>query len=191
MEFLKANYEKLALGVLIAALVYVIAGQIMLIGNVDNVKLSGGGVGQIPEKKVNAPDFKQASITKDGNGPFLTKDVLYCMKQSCHFLIPSDVAHCPDCGEPVIGEPPVEVKIKDSDKDGMEDAWEIKYGLNPLDAKDATVDTDGDGFLNSEEYGDSDEDRTSPKDPEDRPAVAKNRTYEKTYRKTQLFIIVG
>ena len=34
---------------------------------------------------------------------------------------------------------------KDSDNDGMPDAWEIQYGLNPNDASDATSDTDNDG----------------------------------------------
>ena len=34
---------------------------------------------------------------------------------------------------------------KDSDNDGMPDAWEIQYGLNPNDASDVTSDTDNDG----------------------------------------------
>ncbi|QTH63458.1 PQQ-binding-like beta-propeller repeat protein [Psychrosphaera ytuae] len=32
----------------------------------------------------------------------------------------------------------------DSDDDGLPDAWEVNYGLDPLDASDATSDTDGD-----------------------------------------------
>ena len=34
---------------------------------------------------------------------------------------------------------------KDSDNDGMPDAWETQYGLNPNDASDVTSDTDNDG----------------------------------------------
>ena len=34
----------------------------------------------------------------------------------------------------------------DTDNDGMWDGWEVYYGLNPLDAFDATVDNDEDGF---------------------------------------------
>lgn len=41
---------------------------------------------------------------------------------------------------------------KDSDNDGMPDAWELKYGLNPNDASDAMLDCNGDGYNNIEKY---------------------------------------
>jgi hypothetical protein len=41
---------------------------------------------------------------------------------------------------------------KDSDNDGMDDAWEKRAGLDPFDPSDADIDSDGDGMLNSEEY---------------------------------------
>lgn len=41
---------------------------------------------------------------------------------------------------------------KDSDNDGMPDAWEIKYGLNPNDPSDANGDLNGDGYTNIEKY---------------------------------------
>ena len=41
---------------------------------------------------------------------------------------------------------------KDSDKDGMPDKWEVKYGLNPNDASDAVKDLNGDGYTNIEKY---------------------------------------
>ncbi len=40
----------------------------------------------------------------------------------------------------------------DSDKDGMPDAWEKKYGLNPNDPSDANKDSNGDGYTNIEKY---------------------------------------
>ncbi|MGO9291940.1 MAG: pectate lyase [Polyangia bacterium] len=45
------------------------------------------------------------------------------------------------------GTPPV-----DTDGDGMPDAWEIKYGLNPNDPSDATGDFDHTGYTNIEKY---------------------------------------
>ncbi|MDN3594829.1 polysaccharide lyase [Zunongwangia endophytica] len=41
---------------------------------------------------------------------------------------------------------------KDSDNDGIPDAWEIKYGLNPNDPSDANQDINGDGYSNIEKY---------------------------------------
>jgi hypothetical protein len=40
----------------------------------------------------------------------------------------------------------------DTDGDGMPDAWEKKYGLDPNDTSDAARDRDGDGYTNLEEY---------------------------------------
>lgn len=44
------------------------------------------------------------------------------------------------------------VSLKDTDKDGMPDEWEIKYKLNPNDPKDAAFDCNGDGYTNIEKY---------------------------------------
>lgn len=40
----------------------------------------------------------------------------------------------------------------DSDGDGMPDAWEIKYGLNPHDPTDSLLDCNGDGYTNIEKF---------------------------------------
>ena len=56
---------------------------------------------------------------------------------------PSQVGGLPEYkGTPVV----------DSDNDGMPDAWEIKYGLNPNDPSDAVKDCNGDGYTNIEKY---------------------------------------
>jgi hypothetical protein len=34
----------------------------------------------------------------------------------------------------------------------MPDEWEIRYHLNPNDPGDASLDSDGDGYTNIEEY---------------------------------------
>ncbi|MDC3331374.1 thrombospondin type 3 repeat-containing protein, partial [Pseudomonadales bacterium] len=41
---------------------------------------------------------------------------------------------------------------QDSDGDGIPDTWELQYGLDPLDPRDAYFDLDQDGYLNWEEY---------------------------------------
>ncbi|WP_042565763.1 polysaccharide lyase [Flavobacterium sp. MEB061] len=41
---------------------------------------------------------------------------------------------------------------KDSDNDGIADAWEKKFGLNPNDPSDANKDANGDGYTNIEKY---------------------------------------
>ncbi|MFH1761695.1 MAG: HEAT repeat domain-containing protein [bacterium] len=58
--------------------------------------------------------------------------------------------------------------LKDEDEDGMEDAWESLYGLNPGLASDSSDDADNDGDDNWTEYVNN----TDPKDPlsrDDRP----------------------
>ncbi len=40
----------------------------------------------------------------------------------------------------------------DSDRDGMPDVWEKKYGFDPNDASDTSKDKDNDGYTNIEEY---------------------------------------
>jgi hypothetical protein len=40
----------------------------------------------------------------------------------------------------------------DDDADGLTNAWELAFGLNPSDPSDAALDLDGDGYSNIEEY---------------------------------------
>jgi hypothetical protein len=56
----------------------------------------------------------------------------------------------------------------DSDGDEIPDGWEVTYGLDPLHDNDASVDLDGDGFSNLEEY----ERGTDPGDPGSHPPRA-------------------
>ena len=79
----------------------------------------------------------------------------------------------------------------DSDQDGIDDAWELRYGLDPNDPLDANLDLDKDKLTNYEEYtyntnpnkkdtdGDGFDDKLeidngyNPKDPFDYPPKAK------------------
>ena len=83
-------------------------------------------------------------------------------KKACRKPIPASATKCPFCG---IKQPDL-VKVEiDSDKDGLPNDWELQYGFNPNDGKDATADPDGDGFTNLEEF----EAKTDPKDKKSHP----------------------
>lgn len=83
-------------------------------------------------------------------------------KKACGRPIPAEATECPFCHT----KQPELVKIEvDTDRDGMPNEWELQYGFNPNDAKDAALDADGDGFTNLEEY----EAKTDPRDPKSHP----------------------
>jgi len=65
--------------------------------------------------------------------------------------IPSGIIDSPDDvgGWPELASAP---PPPDGDDDGMPDAWEEKFGLDPRAAADAALDTDSDGYTDVEEY---------------------------------------
>src|SRR4030095_2947564 len=44
------------------------------------------------------------------------------------------------------------ITAPDADGDRIPDSWETQYGLNPAGAADASLDSDGDGLTNRQEY---------------------------------------
>jgi hypothetical protein len=64
-----------------------------------------------------------------------------------------------------------DIRDKDDDNDGMTDAWETLYGLNPVDKADARLDADGDGFTNLAEH----QAGTDPLDPDSKPPLVQPR----------------
>lgn len=79
---------------------------------------------------VNFYQFKHRRLPKDSYKQGIITDV-------------RQVGGYPECkGKPYI----------DTDKDGIPDAWEKKYGLNPNDPTDAVKDCNGDGYTNIEKY---------------------------------------
>lgn len=82
----------------------------------------------------------------------------------------TDVAEgrAPDGGRGIVMLPPSpgvanQPRVLDRDGDGLPDAWEITYGLDPNDPSDAARDADGDGRSNKAEYLAG----TNPRNPND------------------------
>ena len=50
------------------------------------------------------------------------------------------------------GDETPDISDSDDDEDGMPDTWETNNALNPLDAADASLDSDGDGLTNLQEH---------------------------------------
>lgn len=75
---------------------------------------------------------------------------------------PSEVGGWPELAS---GAPP-----KDSDHDGMPDAWERKYRFDPADPRDGPRDADGDGYTNVEEFLNG----TNPRPERKKPARVKS-----------------
>jgi hypothetical protein len=104
----------------------------------------------------------QIAVSQWKNNLFVPEERVRCT--DCRRPIPIDAKKCPFCLAPV--RPGISI-TRDTDGDGMPDAWEEKYGLNPLDPSDADKDLDNDGFSNLLEYKAG----TDPKDPNSHPTV--------------------
>ncbi|MDB6072284.1 MAG: hypothetical protein JWL81_3455 [Verrucomicrobiales bacterium] len=55
-------------------------------------------------------------------------------------------------GYPALETLPAFAAVRDSDDDGMSDAWEDSHGFNKLSAADAALDADADGLVNRAEF---------------------------------------
>lgn len=107
----------------------------------------------LDSKKANFLASERRILCQNGDADAKTK--------SCGKPIPAECEICPFCG---VKQNVVKVEV-DTDHDGLPNDWEKKYGLNPDDASDANLDSDGDGFTNLEEY----QAKTNPKDKTSHP----------------------
>ncbi len=97
------------------------------------------------------------------HGSFLASGKrVFCQNKSCGRPIPGALKECPSCHTLQVEPEQVET---DTDKDGIPNDWELKYGLNPADPADAGADLDKDGYNSLEEF----EAGTDPNDPESHP----------------------
>ena len=176
-NFFVAHYELVALGVGVLALCAGAAFYVMSLGE-DPDEAAAGSVAQIARLKPAETGVKPLDMEKmrqavkltrnpvktplavDGSENFLTSEkMLRCMNAKCAKAISASrdrqkredgefAVKCRYCGTWQEGEKKV---VLDADGDGMPDKWEVKYGLNPNDPKDAALDSDKDGFTNLEE----------------------------------------
>ena len=101
-------------------------------------------------------------------GSFTSEKRVFCISEACGRAMPEKYDEdknliCAFCG--VTQKVAQVAKPLDADEDGLPDAWEKKYGLNPSDAADAEADADGDDFTNLEEFLA----KTDPTDANDHP----------------------
>lgn len=179
-NFFVAHYDWIACGAGILALALGVAFYVLALGNdpdaareealatVDRMKPSKSGVPALEMDKMRAAvrmtrsPLQMADVSETAESFLASERRVMC---KCQKAIPGDVRLCPKC--PYCGEKQEEeqVIVLDADGDGMPDAWEKKYGLNPNDPSDAALDKDKDDFTNLEEY----QAKTDPTDAKDHP----------------------
>lgn len=89
--------------------------------------------------KINAPDGLETEIGTE----FINRRLPADSYKKGIITRPEQVGGYPEYN----GKP-----YKDSDRDGMPNAWENKYGLDPKDPSDAIKDMNGSGYTNIEKY---------------------------------------
>lgn len=186
MQALKHHYEKIALAVLVAALLVVslylvaqvreAAGQEERLADITAVPERGRELTQLTDTDFHAaemlrePDVDwRIGIGAHGSlaypGP-----LMWCIDPDCSHWLPVTQEVCPNC-ETVqdVPEDPVIIGEQDTDGDGIPDEVEERYDfLDPHDPTDAHEDHDGDWFTNLEEYRYG----TDMADPHDHPPLA-------------------
>jgi hypothetical protein len=153
------NYEKL---ILFVALVSLFGSALFLVLEIGSVredlaqaKWERPGV---PPKEARPADLAPFDAVRESlTKPFQTGEYTNRMMVSelrvscveCDKPIAFSAAACPFCGakQPAMLNP----EEMDSDGDGLPDKFERDHKLNPLDAADAAMDLDNDGFTNLEE----------------------------------------
>ncbi len=174
-NFIGLHYDKLIVVAVLIGLVFSLGSLIKLARNQRNneQQFNNRVEGLVPEHpetaRLDARHFEATLEAIEHPEPVRAAGLLVAAERvaciQCGWPIRLDARICMYCNAQ---QPTDEVSDDwDSDGDGMPDAWEKKYGLNPLDPTDAAGDLDGDGFTNLEEYLAG----TDPTDPLSRPPL--------------------
>ncbi len=172
-SWLSANYEKLALLIVLVLLLASVA-TLFLILNSKKTMISAAPWERVPAHPASVGEINTglvASVNDELANPIQIpmerrRLIVGPLRVSCVSKgepIAYEATNCPFCG--AVQPSSKDEDNRDTDGDGMPDWWEKKYGFNSLDPSDAAVDSDGDGFSNLEEFFA----KTDPKDPNSKP----------------------
>ena len=110
----------------------------------------------------NRPDGEYAYLSGTSMATPIVAGVVAMIKSAAPSMTPAEVRdHVLSTGVPdpaltdlvaTGSRVRIQLPVVDADADGISDIWEIRYGLDPLDAGDASLDFDGDGLNNADEY---------------------------------------
>ena len=152
LSYIKKHFEKLLLLFLLIILAICSVYQIATMERPDLTFLKPENEGEIIEEYEIPVIDKHVIQLNDGTSrPYTGDYFVYCRRKSCKYLIANTESKCPWCGTDTIHKDIID-ENRDSDNDGMTDKFEITYGLDPNDPKDAFLDKDKDGFTNIEEH---------------------------------------
>ncbi len=174
-SWLRQNYDKALLVALLAGLL-VSAGILWFKIEQSRSLLvnSGAVVGPRADQNVTALDVAQLEAAAKA-----LREPFQAVPRAQRLFVSETRTTCLRCGKPIgmqdyvcpfcgyEEEKPGDVAERDSDGDGMPDAWEEQHGFNPMNPDDAYADADGDGFTNLEEFLAG----ADPRDPRSMPDI--------------------
>lgn len=113
---------------------------------------------------LRAPPVQLPVASNETAGVFIPERRVWCVE--CRRPIAAEAMRCPFCNadQPDAHSPDLG---RDTDKDGIPDAKETEWNLNPLDPADAAFDADQDGFSNLQEFNAG----YNARDPESHPEI--------------------
>lgn len=176
MEFLKKHYEKLILLLLLLTFTFTLIYVLGIVKSTrvitdDSLQIAtfapDYNLIDAQDEKFNVdkvltssiPQWKSATARKKEHAEYFSDlvimfDISRC--PHCQKLIPRYFffdRECPLCKKGLVTPPEkfvetLEITAEDADGDGVPDAEELKYGLDPKNPADGRIDLAGDGFSN-------------------------------------------